>query len=193
MQTSTPEIIELRRAIEKSIDRTMKTPTDFEFLANLILERNRECRISATTLKRLWGYIEGYDTTRASTLRILSQFLGFNEWEDFLADVEHQNNIQSNLILTKSITSNSFSKGTLLELSWAPNRVIVIEYQGDNRFVVKKSANSKLQVGDTFVCAQILLNQPLYVDQLVQNGHAPVAYVMGKKDGITSCKVLINK
>ncbi len=192
MQTPTPEIMELRRAIETAVQHTMKTPADFDFLASVIWERSKNT-ISATTLKRLWSYIDGYNTVRASTLRILSRFLGFNEWEDFLADIEHQNNIQSNFILTESINSNTLTKGALLELAWLPNRVIVIEYLGNNSFVVKKSLHSKLQVGDTFNCAHFILNHPLYIDNLVQNDQSPVAYVMGKKEGIITCKILNNK
>ena len=67
MQKTSPEISELKKRIEKSLKRKMKTPTDFIFLSGAVFERTRET-MSPTTLKRLWGYIEGADQTRNSTL-----------------------------------------------------------------------------------------------------------------------------
>ena len=77
MQKTSPEITELKKRIETSVKRKMKTPTDFIFLSGAVFERTRET-MSPTTLKRLWGYIEGADQTRNSTLEILARFLGFD-------------------------------------------------------------------------------------------------------------------
>ena len=83
MNKYSPEIISLRQDIEKEVRRQIKTPYDFEFLSGVIWERLHES-ISPTTLKRLWGYIDGADTTRRSTLCLLSKFLGHNDWETYL-------------------------------------------------------------------------------------------------------------
>lgn len=66
MSTS-PEIIKLKQMVEDTIPRKIKTPADFTYLSGVIFERCGET-ISETTLKRIWGYIEGYDTTRFHTL-----------------------------------------------------------------------------------------------------------------------------
>ena len=64
--------------MENSIPRKIKTPTDFTYLSGIIYERCRET-ISESTLKRIWGYIDGYDTVRFHTLSILARFVGYNE------------------------------------------------------------------------------------------------------------------
>ena len=68
MQKTSPEITELKQQIEDSVGRKMKTSNDFTFLSGAIWERTHE-NISTSTLKRLWGYVDGPDTTRNSTLR----------------------------------------------------------------------------------------------------------------------------
>ena len=86
MHKTSPEITELKKRIETSVKRKMKTPTDFIFLSGAVFERTRET-MSPTTLKRLWGYIDGADQTRNSTLEILSRFLGFSNWDSFVAEI----------------------------------------------------------------------------------------------------------
>ena len=60
MQKTCPEISELKQQIEESVGRKMKTSNDFTFLSGAIWERVHE-NISTSTLKRLWGYVDGAD------------------------------------------------------------------------------------------------------------------------------------
>ena len=69
MNINSPEILELRHRIENSVNRKIQTPADFDFLRGIIWDRTHE-QISASTLKRIWGYIDGVDETRNSTLNI---------------------------------------------------------------------------------------------------------------------------
>ncbi|MCR4847913.1 MAG: hypothetical protein K5920_03560, partial [Bacteroidales bacterium] len=63
MKKTSPEIAELKKQIEASVKRKMMTPTDFIFLSGAVWDRTHET-MSPTTLKRLWGYIDGADKTR---------------------------------------------------------------------------------------------------------------------------------
>ena len=76
MNINSPEILELRHRIENSVNRKIQTPADFDFLRGIIWDRTHE-QISASTLKRIWGYIDGVDETRNSTLKILARSLGY--------------------------------------------------------------------------------------------------------------------
>ncbi len=60
----------------------MKTPRDFDFLAEAVFEKLRQS-VSASTLKRFWGYLPPYSTTRISTLDLLAQFIDYHDWDDF--------------------------------------------------------------------------------------------------------------
>ena len=72
----------LRIAIEAQVSREMRTPKDFDYLSEKIFEKVHQT-VSPTTLKRMWGYLSETATPRLSTLNILSQFIGYNNWDAF--------------------------------------------------------------------------------------------------------------
>ena len=76
------DIDRLRKSIEAQVDREMRTPKDFDFLSEKIFEKVHQT-VSPTTLKRMWGYLSETATPRLSTLNILSQFIGYDNWEAF--------------------------------------------------------------------------------------------------------------
>ncbi|MBQ9667829.1 MAG: hypothetical protein IJV45_03655 [Prevotella sp.] len=74
----------LRQAVEAAAGREMRTPKDFDFLSECIFDKQHR-QISATTLKRIWGYVNANDAMpRKSTLDILAQFVGSEGWDDFV-------------------------------------------------------------------------------------------------------------
>ena len=181
MQKSSPEISELKQQIEESIGRKMKTSSDFTFLSGAIWEHTHE-NLSASTLKRLWGYVDGPDTTRNSTLEILSKFLGFKDWDGFLEHIGQDNG--SDRVTKQHIKTDDLKVGDLISVSWKPNRRCTFRYLGDYRFIVEQAENSKLKVSNTFCCALFILGEPLYLSDLVQDTNPPVAFVVGNKDGL---------
>lgn len=62
----------------------MQTHKDFVFLSDAIFERTHQT-VGVNTLKRLWGHLEEGATPRLSTLNILAQYAGFDDWETFVA------------------------------------------------------------------------------------------------------------
>lgn len=181
MQKTSPEISELKKRIEELLKRKVKTPNDFIFLSGAIWERTRQT-MSPTTLKRLWGYVDGADQTRNSTLEILSQFLGFDSWDDFLKDIAKGNG--SDPVVSPHIKAADLQVGDLVKVSWKPNRRCTFRYLGDLKFVVETAENSKLKVGDTFYTSLFILGEPLYLSDLVQGNNPPVAFVVGNRDGL---------
>ena len=187
MQKTSPEIAELKHRIEKDMNRKMKTPNDFIFLSGAIFERTRES-LSATTLKRLWGYIDGADKTRNSTLEILSHFLGFNNWDHFVAEINKDSG--SDKVLSPHIDVNELNVGDRVTVSWRPDRRCTFRYLGGQQFEVEAAENSKLKVGNTFYCCLFILGEPLYLSQLVQGKNPPVDFVVGNLDGLCELKKL---
>lgn len=183
MTKHSPEILMLRYEIEQSVNRLIRTPSDFEFLVGVIWER-MHVTISPTTLKRLWGYIEGADVTRRSTLNILSQFLGYENWEAYLTKLHDSSPEGSNFIVSKSVQTSSLHKGNTITVSWKPDRTCTFLFLGKLQFRVVVAKNSKLQVGDTFECPFFILHEPLYIDNLIQGNNPPTPFVIGTKGGL---------
>ena len=187
MNKTSPEIHELKRRIEDQLNHKMKTPKDFIFLSGVIWDRTHET-ISPTTLKRLWGYIDGADQARSSTLDILSKALGFNDWEDFLSDIDNKGG--SDLVLSPHVSVDDLEQGDRVAVAWNPDRRCTFRYLGETRFIVDEALNSKLKKGDTFSATLFILNEPLFLNNLVQGKNPPVPFVIGNKDGLLEIEVL---
>jgi hypothetical protein len=190
MEIDRPEIYELRLRIEASIKRKIETPADFDFLRGIIWERTHE-QISTSTLKRLWGYVDGVDNARNSTLNVLSKALGYENWDAFILKLKSENVDNSDLVMSESVSSGDLKIGDMLMIAWQPNRVCRLKYLGDNQFEVMESQNSKLKVGDTFRCGLFILGEPVYINDLRQNNGTgePKLFVIGNKSGLTKLRV----
>lgn len=190
MEIDRPEIYELRLRIEASIKRKIETPADFDFLRGIIWERTHE-QISTSTLKRLWGYVDGVDNARNSTLNVLSKALGYENWDAFILKLKSENVDNSDLVMSESVSSSDLKIGDRLMIAWQPNRVCRLKYLGDNQFEVMESQNSKLKVGDTFRCGLFILGEPVYINDLRQNNGTgePKLFVIGNKSGLTKLRV----
>lgn len=146
MDKRAPEILSLRQDIEREVKRQIRTPYDFEFLAGVIWERLHE-NISPTTLKRLWGYIDGADTTRRSTLCLLSQFLGFADWETYLAALNQRSEVESDSFAGEGIHTGELIPGDRVEVTWLPNRRGVFRYEGRGAFLCRDSRKQQTTCG----------------------------------------------
>lgn len=178
----------LRSSIENTLNRKIATPKDFDWLSQKIYNR-LGVMVSATTLKRVWGYLPD-DTTqpRQGTLSVLTRLVGYPDWESFINDNNVRNEVQSNMILGRSLNSADMKVGSELLLSWQPDREVRVRYNGANRFEVTESRNSKLSAGDTFTCSMFIDDEPLYIYNLPY----AEAYVCGKKSGIHFEKIVTN-
>jgi len=165
----------------------MKTPNDFIFLSGVIWECTHQT-LSPTTLKRLWGYIDGADEPRSSTLDILSHLLGFRDWDDFLKQINCTSG--SAMVVSPHIDISDMAAGDRVFVSWMPDRKCIFRYLGGTEFIVEKAENSKLKVGDTFSANLFILHEPLYISDLVHGKNPPVPFVIGNRDGLCELELL---
>lgn len=86
--------------VEEKAGRKMKTPKDFDFLVEQIYERTHT-RISVSTLKRLWGYVDSYPSVRESTLDLLAQFVGYENYRQFCQIYQDEPNIPELIVNNK--------------------------------------------------------------------------------------------
>ena len=75
--------IQLLTDIETALGKKLQTPKDFDFLRERIYAR-LHILVSRTTLMRIWGYIAEDVKPRKSTLDVLTQFLGYQDWDEYL-------------------------------------------------------------------------------------------------------------
>ena len=176
----------LRNEIEVAIHRRLATPKDFEALREMIFSR-LHILVSATTLKRIWGYIDDSVSTRRSTLDILARYIGYADFDAYengtVGDIAES---PSSPIMARRIdVDEQLQPGDMIRLTWQPGRICDVEYRGDRVFCVVASQCTRLKAGDTFKCSLMIEDEPLYIDMLVTaDSVTPTAYVCGKKSGI---------
>lgn len=181
----------LLRQIEEMTGMTVNTPKDFSRLRNVIYNRTGQF-LSTTTLKRMWGYIDNPVETRKTTLSILSNCLGYNDWDHYC---KHKGNPgetdPSTPILGRRLNvMKDLKKGDRLKLTWHPERKCVAEYTGDGNFEVVESEKTRLKPGDTFSCHFVISGHPLYLSELKQDHRDPIGYICGRGEGGVRFEIL---
>jgi len=171
----------LCQLVEQTAGRRMESHRDFVWLADELERRTNE-RLSPTTLKRIWGYINEPASPRRFSLDVLARYAGLSGYNAFL---QLSDRTQSNLVLAPRLTDDDFYEGMRVRLRWMPDRECLVEHLGGARFKVVESKNSKLAVGDLFSCHLFIMHEPLYLDNLSHRGRHYEVYVAGKQDGIS--------
>lgn len=178
----------LRDEVIKKANRTMESPTDFNYLSTQIKTVINE-DLSSSTLKRFFGYITKTGTPNNTTLSILSRYLGHKGWKDFCQSMS-----ESDFIADDSIITSDLSKADIVHFEWSPDRVYEAKYLGNGRFEVIVAQNGTLGVGDKFSASGFTLNHPLYMNKIerVSNGgsSAQSNYVAGYRSGLTNIEVV---
>lgn len=175
----------LRAEVEKAIGHAVKTPADFDFLSDTLIKAG--CGyVSATTLKRVWGYIHdagpGYRPGNF-TLRALCCFIGFSDFNSFLSG--HANlDTQSETYLGNYIESRKLPLGSYISLTWAPNRRCTLHHIKETLFEVTEALHSKIKEGDMVECGCFTQNAPAYFSRVFRDGSTPMTYVAGSRSGI---------
>lgn len=172
----------LRNKIEDRVGRRMNVPRDFAWLSEEIEQRTRQ-RVSASTLRRFWGYVNEGVTASRYTKDVLAHYLGYADFDDFKR-WQSVGDEQSQPLMSEQICSDDLYVGQLLRLLWQPDRMCIVRHEGQGRFIVVESENTRLAAGDTFECHLFINHEPAYLHAWRHGGDVPVTYAIGKKNGI---------
>lgn len=184
MAKDTPEIEELKKLTEEEYGKALSTTTDFEEFT-VALRRQTDKTVSASTLKRMWGYVSDSHKPRINTLDVLSQYLGHASYNAFVNWLKTSTKYNSSFFEAKQLVSNDLKPGTIIEIGWSPNRLIRLNYLGESRYEVTYAANSKLRPGDRFTTGCFIKEQPLYLPYIERNNERTPAFVAGRNGGLT--------
>lgn len=189
MNTQPTHLQKLKENVERSLSHPLKTSKDFAELHDKMQESNGET-LGTTTLKRIWNYIGGDNALRESTLDVLCHFVGYSDWNTFVADCcGEEDRESSNFVLLQTVRGTDLRTGDRIELRWNPNRRLLAIHKGNGVFETLESENSKITVGTTFRCERFTIGLPLYVD-ILNDGQSPALFEAGKKGGLTKITIL---
>lgn len=179
-----PELNYLLAQVEKRYGRRVATSTDFEALS-VFIEHETGDLISASTLKRMWGYVSSHPTPRKDTLDILCRFLGHRDFRVFCDSLKSTAAFASNFLTENTIYCADLAEGAKVTIGWSPNRIVTLKHLGDATFEVLSSENSKLLPGDRFEVLHLMKGYPLFIPRILRAGDYTPAYIAGYDDGLT--------
>lgn len=182
-----PQIFVLRKRVETRFGKQLSVHTDFVALSAEIEACHRQ-HISESTLERVWTYsTRGYRTVSLRTLDVLAVYAGSTDWTTFCKEIRTKDDSQSELFECRAVCSDDLHVGDRLRIGWLPDRVCIIRYLGEYRFVAEHCENAKMQQDDTFRCLQFQLGLPLSLQDFRHGDSNSVGccYLVGRQDGLT--------
>lgn len=184
-----PELQYLLELVEKQYGRKLSTTTDFESLS-VIIEKATGDLLSSSTLKRLYGYVSLNTVPRKTTLDILSRFIGNRDYETFRISLSNDPQFSSRFFSAKTVTTSELKAGDRLRIGWPANRIVTLNYLGNDLFEVETSVNASLVKGDRFRQVSFMKGYPLYLSRILRNGDYTPAYVAGMHSGLNLLEVV---
>ena len=165
----------------------LRQPSDCEFLS-LDIESKTGVHIGATTLKRLVGFAQDERMPHTSTLDALARYLGYLHWEE-LSQIEDRGNSDFDTP-DEEVRSADLQPDANIEITYLPDRMVRMQYLGNNHYRIAESQNSKLQVGDEVEVQNFVLHHPLLVLNVWRHGESLGQFTAGRVSGLSSVKVL---
>ena len=184
-----PELQYLLELVEKQYGRKLSTTTDFESLS-VIIEKATGELLSSSTLKRLYGYVSMNTVPRKTTLDILSRFIGNRDYETFRISLSNDPQFSSRFFSAKTVTTSELKAGDRLRIGWPANRIVTLNYLGDDLFEVETSVNASLVKGDRFRQVSFMKGYPLYLSRILRDGDYTPAYVAGMNSGLNLIEIV---
>ena len=124
------EIEQLKLLVEEKYGKGLNTTTDFESFS-VDLHYKAQLDLSASTLKRLWGYVSDSHKPRVGTLDVLARYLGHADYRAFVRWLKTSTRFNSSFIHADQLVSNALVVGDEVEIGWNPNRLIRLRYLGE--------------------------------------------------------------
>eukprot|EP01038_Epipyxis_sp_PR26KG_P004014 gene4014-5741_t len=156
--------------------------SDCDILAEKIFT---ECRfnISASTLRRLFGFVKGTKTVRIQTLDAISNYLGCATWDELIQPLNKESKVTNQKIT--ELKTNRIKVGDKYQYTYKPEAEIIVEYIGKSYFKVISAKNSPLKNDDLFKVGTLALHHPLFISDIERNGETI--------EKITEAKIKINQ
>ena len=130
----------------------------------------------------------------------ICRFIGKGSWKEFSDELKGVLSGDSELFASTAVFSSDLNIGARLKLGWLPDRLCIIRYLGDNRFIAEETLNATIQPGDTFSCMQFQKGLSVCMDNFIRacdasaaagaSSHESLRYIVGQHSGLTLLEVL---
>ncbi len=175
----------IQKQLRQKSGLKLETAAEVEQLA-LDIESKTGEHLGVNTLKRMLGLADDEREPRQTTLQVIAKYLGYDSWRTLLqlddtsnSDFGHQPDL---------LRSCDLEVNDVVEVRYIPDRRLVMDYMGDNRFFVSHSENSKVKEGDIVTITVFIQGYPLIATEVSRQGKSLGSFTAGKTQGITFSK-----
>jgi len=174
----------IKQKIEERLGQTVRYPKDCDRLADHITEVCR-ASLSASTLRRLMGFVKGMNEPRLYTLDVIAEYLGHKGWRELLASLEPGASEPEPVI--DKLEPEQVKNGQVICLTYEPAKVIEIRKASGSLQVVS-SNEKRLLLNDEVRFRQLELHYPLTFTHHFRQGASLGKLQLATVSGITSIK-----
>lgn len=171
------------KLLSEKCGKDITNPSGVDFLRNDIEAVTGEA-LSLNTLKRLIGILPYESFPRSTTLDILAKYLGYSSWQ--LLEEGIHDRISDFNTPSGFIDMAGLKKGQKVVIAWNPERRIRIIHEGEGRYVVEHSLNSKLYKNDVIYLSQVAKGFPFMVKEVIRDRESLGNYTAAQMEGVTS-------
>ena len=166
----------------------MKSAADCEALSECIFDVTRRS-IGVTTVKRMFGLVNESPTPRGTTTDQIAQYLGYKYMKEMARLLGDASEI-SMFAAVDELDVENLKPGSPIQIAYDPQRVVVMDYLGDNWFLINGSKNSKLLKGDKVRIFQLARGFELLATEVVRDGKSLGQYHSAKDGGLTLVEII---
>lgn len=129
---------QLKKVVLKKFGEELCYTKDCEALADMVCQSTGG-RISATTIRRLYGFLKSSSAPSRFTLDVLAQYIGFKYWSDFqsnyICEGQAQNNLANNWLdfQERALELSAETYNLIKSQSGIPFKSVVSRIMAENR------------------------------------------------------------
>ncbi len=180
---------EILKRLREEVGLAMTRSADFDVLSQAIRDRTNE-NLGVNTLKRLFGFKTDKVVPRLSTMDIIAQYLGNDDYESLIKELGEDADI-SLFTPIDCLEVQDLERGTQVRVSYDPNRVLFLTYIGDFKFIVNEVEGSRnIQKGDLLTITQLAVGHRFVVAHVIRDSVDLGAYESAKFKGLKSVEIV---
>lgn len=180
---------EILKRLREKIGLDMTRSADFDVLAQAIRDKTND-NLGVNTLKRLFGFKTNKVVPRHSTLDIIAQYLGSEDYDTLIKSLGDGADI-SLFTPIDSLEVQDLERGSRVKVSYKPNRVFFLTYLGDFKFMVNEVEGSRnILKGDILTIMQLAVGHRFLVAHVNRDGKDLGAYESAKYKGLKSVEII---
>ena len=177
----------LSRAIKDKVEHkygsTVRYPVECDALAEEISKTTGRS-ISSSTIKRLWGFIEGASAARSYTLDTVAEYCGHSCFDDLIESFNPTDYVKKapiTFLLTKDIPV-----GREIFFTFGGEASLNMKLDENHSYRVLESNNCELVAGDVFECVKIEVGLPVFIYNWHRGTEHIGSTVLAKLTGVIS-------